>query len=206
MRSLADTPACAATLVAIASFLAAPAGAQDHGRSGPYLGAGVLGGSYTQAEDDLDDALSLFGLQGADVDDATVGFEVYGGYRIVPNFALELEFEMLPDTDISAFGTASDLLTLDATGNGKVFLLTDRIQPYLLAGVGFMHAELETEGPFGTSGTESDTDFTARFGGGVDLYLTENVVLSVGADYLLPTGDLDGLDYVSYGGGLQYRF
>jgi hypothetical protein len=54
--------------------------------------------------------------------------------------------------------------------------------------------------------SESNTAFTARFGAGVELYLSEDVVTYVGANYLMATGSLDGGDYVSFGGGLQYRF
>jgi len=46
----------------------------------------------------------------------------------------------------------------------------------------------------------------ARFGGGLDFYITESIVASAGVDYLLPTGDVEDLDYVSFGWGLQYRF
>ena len=45
-----------------------------------------------------------------------------------------------------------------------------------------------------------------RLGGGLDFYLTENVVITAEGSYLMPTGKLDGLDYYSFGVGLQYRF
>ena len=45
-----------------------------------------------------------------------------------------------------------------------------------------------------------------RFGGGIDLYATKNVVVSAQADYLMPFGALDGFDFVTIGLGLQYRF
>jgi hypothetical protein len=45
-----------------------------------------------------------------------------------------------------------------------------------------------------------------RFGGGLDFYATEHVVLTLGIDYVLPFGDLEDLDYVSIGWGLRYRF
>lgn len=202
VRFLSAWASCAAQFAAMAVCFVAPAHAQDFARSGPYLGVGVLGGTFTQLEDDLDEGL-LFGE--ADVQDASLGFEVYGGYRIVPNFALELEFEMLPQTEVEVLGTESEQRVLDVTGNGKVFLLTERVQPYLLAGAGYMNAEIEVETILSSS-SETESAFVARFGGGVDIYLTESAVLSVGADYLLPTDDLDGLDHVTYGGGLQYRF
>jgi hypothetical protein len=45
-----------------------------------------------------------------------------------------------------------------------------------------------------------------RFGGGLDFYLTESIVVSGEISYLMPTGKLDNLDYYSIGLGLQYRF
>jgi len=53
---------------------------------------------------------------------------------------------------------------------------------------------------------ESDDAFAMRFGGGIDLYATANVVVSLEADYVLPFGNLNSLDYISIGWGLQYRF
>jgi opacity protein-like surface antigen len=49
-------------------------------------------------------------------------------------------------------------------------------------------------------------EIALRFGGGLDFYLTENIVVSAEASYLMPTGKLNGLDYYSIGVGLQYRF
>jgi opacity protein-like surface antigen len=54
--------------------------------------------------------------------------------------------------------------------------------------------------------SERTVDFALRFGGGVDFYLTENILVSAEASYLMPTGKLDNLDYYSLGLGLQYRF
>jgi opacity protein-like surface antigen len=45
-----------------------------------------------------------------------------------------------------------------------------------------------------------------RFGGGLDFYITENIVATAEGSYLMPTGSLDNLDYYQFGLGLQYRF
>ena len=49
-------------------------------------------------------------------------------------------------------------------------------------------------------------DFTFRFGGGVDLYATDHIVVNVGASYLLPLGQVGGTDVFTIGGGIEYRF
>ena len=53
---------------------------------------------------------------------------------------------------------------------------------------------------------EKGEGFAARFGGGVDIYLSSNIVFVFEGGYVLPTGDVDGLDYASFAVGFQYRF
>ena len=54
----------------------------------------------------------------------------------------------------------------------------------------------------------SASGFSARFGGGVDFYLSErfDFALQMSTSYVLTTGDIDGLDYVSLIFGAQYLF
>ena len=52
----------------------------------------------------------------------------------------------------------------------------------------------------------SDEDFAARFGGGIDFYVTEKIGVSLDGSYVLPTGDLKDFDYFSIAWGFQYRF
>jgi opacity protein-like surface antigen len=180
-----------------------PASSQDYSRNGIYVGAGILGASYTEIEDNLEEALGYT----VDIDmDPAFGFELYGGYRAHPNFAIEAEFEMVPEADIelSGFGKFAQVESWALTGNLKGFVLTGRIQPFVLVGIGVLHAKIEDTVGLGVS--ESESEFAARFGGGLDFYFTENIVGSAGVTYLLGTGDLDEIDYVSFGGGIQYRF
>jgi opacity protein-like surface antigen len=68
----------------------------------------------------------------------------------------------------------------------------------VLLGAGAMTADIKLRDPVGLefTGLSSETEdaFALRFGGGIDLYATENVVLNVGIDYVLPFGNLDDLD------------
>ena len=51
------------------------------------------------------------------------------------------------------------------------------------------------------------TAATVRFGGGIDLYVTEHILANFTVDYVFPTGQLyTELDYVSLQFGLDYRF
>ncbi len=63
--------------------------------------------------------------------------------------------------------------------------------------MGLLHAD---------SGPVDETDFAGRVGGGIDIYATENIVVTLDATYVVPTGDVDDLDYLSIGWGVQYRF
>ena len=88
--------------------------------------------------------------------------------------------------------------TVDAKG----YLLTGRVQPFALIGVGGMVAMGDGIG----GNTEDESGFVARFGGGVDVYLNREVALSVSGNYVLGTGGVDDLSYASFGIGLLYRF
>lgn len=191
----ATTAAIAVGMLAAAYPAAAEDGEPDYARPGVYVGAGAHGIEFTD-----------LGL-GSGVDsDVGAGFNVFAGYRIHRYVAAELEFEMFPETDIDAsgFGTFADLETWAITANAKVFPLNGRLQPFALVGLGVLHGKLEDSVGLGLD--ESDADFAARFGGGVDAYVTENVVVWVRSTYVLPAGGVDDLDYVSFGGGLQFRF
>jgi opacity protein-like surface antigen len=117
------------------------------------------------------------------------------------------------------------------TANLKAHLLTGPWQPYLLVGGGMMHVESEIKessklyelsdriGPPeelvpdfpdwpGIARSESEIAATMRFGGGLDIYSfeTDSVVITAGAEYVLPFGNLEDFDYVAISVGVLYRF
>jgi opacity protein-like surface antigen len=162
-------------------------GQADYARNGPYLG---LAGTFA--------AENFSDVGGLDFDES-LGINTRLGYRLHPNFSAELQGEWLDGFD-AQFGMELEAWAI--TANGKAHLLTGQIQPFVLVGLGVMHADLTIPG-FLSAG---DEDFAARFGGGIEFYLTENIVAALDATYVLPAGDLKDLDYVSFGWGLQYRF
>lgn len=167
----------------------------DYARPGVYLGLGVVGASYPKADDSLDNS---------DFDEA-VGLTITAGLRATAHFAAELEVEILTksDIDISGFAGEGEMHSTMVSLNMKGYPLTGRIQPYALVGVGGQFAKLEVTG----TSDETPSGFAARFGGGVEIYLTPIWVLDFGVDYVLPgDGKIEDLDYVSYGGGLVVRF
>lgn len=60
-----------------------------------------------------------------------MGIELYGGYRLSPYVAFELEFEMIPDVDVDLGGSGKigELEPWVITSSMKMFVLTGRIQP-----------------------------------------------------------------------------
>jgi opacity protein-like surface antigen len=175
-------------LMSVASSRAEPApDPPDYGRNGFYLGAA---GTYaiTTENPSFNDTLG-------------VNFRL--GYRGDPHGASEMQFEWLGPNGTN--GTSIPGIDIDhawmLSGNFKVFLLTGRFQPFVQAGPGVMHAKIK-----GFGASTAATEFAARFGGGLDIYTTEHIVVSLDAAYILPTGDLKTFDYVSIGWGFQYRF
>ena len=176
-------------------------------------------GLYTFSLDDIADG-DTFGVSGR------------GGYRCHPYVSTELQFESLGNfkaaiaendnitnegIDPADFDTPRKfdhrLESLVFTTNVKGYFLTGRYQPFVLVGVGFMRMESKVRDAVGglkpglaPHVSERIVDLAMRYGGGLDFYLTSNVVVSAEVSYLMPTGKLDNLDYYSIGLGLQYRF
>ena len=199
--------------VAVAILLVSGATAQaedeDYERGGPYIGAAGTWAIYTGAENHLGDE----GLASVDVDEP-LGVNARAGYRIYPALAAELQFEWLSKANIKASGSnIADLDSWSLTANAKGYFLyrlmhdlaIARVQPFALLGLGLMHSKIDSK-LGGLEGTNNES-FAARLGAGIDLYITPNILGSLDFSYVIPTNrDLEGLDYVAFGWGLQYRF
>lgn len=101
-----------------------------------------------------------------------------------------------PQSAGTAVVTDSLILTINANPG-------EAIGAIHISEAGTMQAEAQSTL---TRVNETASGFIARFGGGFDVYITRSVVASAGVDYVLPTGDVEDLDYLSFGGGIQYRF
>jgi hypothetical protein len=77
-----------------------------------------------------------------------------------------------------------------------------RFQPFAQVGVGWQWAQRKGFGlPKNNTG-----DIVGRFGGGLEVYLTENFALTGNAVYALSGGKVDDFRYLSFGWGVQWRF
>ena len=180
--------ACASLVSATAAF------AQDaYARTGFYLGVAGNAGIYTELDN----------TSGIDVDPAP-GASVHAGYRFHPNFAGEAELEWIAPANVEGQFVPSSAQvdrTLTAMANVKGYMLTGRIQPFGVLGLGYMNTQID-----GIGGEERQDAFAARLGGGFDLYATEHILGTIGASYVIPDDDLHDFAYVSVVVGLGYRF
>jgi hypothetical protein len=176
-----------------------------------YRGFYIQGqGSYailTTENDAESEVESIAGISGANTtSDDSWGYGGRIGWRVMPFLALEGQVEIQNrfefDHDTPGGEVQSDLRFLTATLNAKGYLPMERFQPYVLVGGGYANANVD---PPATSDDNSHGG-AARFGGGVDLYGTENVGVFTEVAYVLPFGDLDDYDHVSIGFGLVIRF
>jgi opacity protein-like surface antigen len=172
---------------------------EDFAREGIYLGAAGSFAIPTQLEDKLG---KKFG--GSFTVDDSLGFHARAGYRLNPHLAFEVHSEWLAGFEASSGSGRADLEVLTITGDFKVYPLTGRWQPFVVAGAGALFADATGQSGLAPSGDNSD--FAARFGIGLDFYVTRSIVLGLDASYVLPVEDVNEFDYFSLGWGLIYRF
>jgi opacity protein-like surface antigen len=178
-----------------------------YAENGLYLVGAAMYGFPTdegQLEDRVEDAIE--GPSSARDVRGSFGFDTRLGYRVDPRAAIEGQFVWIRSFDVradTAGGTVeAEARFLATTANAKIFLLTDRVQPYVVAGIGWGWSHLQVPG----TTDERDGNFVARAGAGVDLYGSRFVALNLEASYLLADTDIDPFDHVSIGAGLTLRF
>jgi hypothetical protein len=201
-------------------------------RPGLYIGAG---GTYqfNAFSDDIEDVIEdevEDAVPGATADfdlDESAGFNALLGYRVWSWFAVELQYEWVDEYDINGsidlpLAISGKLYSIEGhtlTANTKWIIPFWRIQPYLLIGGGLAISDVNKGGladAFVALGADIDdgTNYepVGRGGIGVDLYITEHILINAQASAVLTTlgspdiGDVDDLNYMSFAAGLQYRF
>lgn len=188
---------CLALLLALPALAGADEG---YARRGLYLG---LHSSYAGElfESAIEDSLPGIDLE---VDDSR-SLQARIGYRLFSWLALEAQAELYDDYNIQLLGVdAAELDGWSLTLMGKWYPLTGRIQPYLLAGGGYMEVNLSDQLSLGLS--EDGSGSVAQGGAGLDFYLTRHLLVNVEAVYAFPMGGVADLDFWTVRGGLEYRF
>jgi len=190
---------------------------EDYARNGFYASFSIAGTHYTQLEDDAKRDIEATGFSGSVDTEGPLGIDIRAGYRFHPHLSADVDFLWFTKSVTRFSGTTAlnpnikdqrfDLFkveTLNVLANLKGYVLTGRIQPFLVVGGGLMHAKVDDKLNLNT--VNGGDAFLARFGGGVDVYLTSNFVAVLEGDYMLPTGKLNGLNSGSWSVGLEYRF
>lgn len=189
-------------------LLATPVSAQDDVDFMPdgwFMGIGATYGMEHFDGSDLDTSENEW------------GGNIYAGWRFMRYFAGDLTFEYIDDLEVSdatppGFNNGVDVDRFySLTVNGRGYLPLDklseslaRVQPYASAGFGLLHGRMKNHS--GPSNDKEKGRFTGRVGGGLDISLTENLVLNASANYFLPTSALSDLNFLSVGFGLGWRF
>lgn len=221
----------AAGLMILSASSLAFAGDDPFDSSGPYIGvSGVYQHNVfeNRIEDLLDDA--VLGSVSLSMEDSG-GLGALVGYRLGSLFAAELQYEWVDEYDIEASVDASPTLSLYSitghtlTGNAKFILPFWRIQPYFMIGAGVSVFDVDRgelfDDPVAGSALDDagitvkdgkQTNFAGRAGLGLDLHLTESIVLNAQGQVVLTTlekpdlGDITDLNYVGFSAGLRWRF
>jgi opacity protein-like surface antigen len=145
------------------------------------------------------------GQLGDQLDGDAWGFNLRAGYRFLPFLAAELHYEYASDFGVDALGGRIAIDTNVVTANVKAIAPLGRFQPYAGGGVGILNASTSSSGVFADVDFDG-TEFAGRVFGGIDVFLTRSISIFAEADYVLPTGSLDDLRYVSPSFGLRYLF
>lgn len=188
---------------------------------GPTLTSGnVSAGSSTK----VDPSLGIGARAGYRLNPYLAGelrYQLESGFDTVAKVTL-VQTDFDPNKPgVSRMKTVNENLGVDAwtlTADARAFLPLGRVHPFATVGVGLMSAEYDesTYAAFPTpiqfrtviTGNigKDEVAFAARFGGGIELYLSEHVLVGIEASYVLPTGPLDFMKFISGDIGVQYRF
>jgi len=128
------------------------------------------------------------------------------GYRINPHVAAEVQFDWVQGFNANVNGSGKNFNGGGITAQVKGYPLTGRFQPFGMLGLGV--AGFEIRHTKETRFKSYQADLMLRFGVGMNYWFTEKVGMVLDAGYSWPTGasgDLDDLDYASFGWGFIIR-
>lgn len=159
--------------------------------------------------------LQFQGRNGIPIGDISSGVGLSGslGLRPYRYFALEVAYEWIPNMSGSEFIPAigqvcAQVESQVASMNVVAYYPMGRFQPFLLLGPSVMWLDTSAQiNGVSVPPAIGGSGFALRGGGGLDVFLVDNLVLALSVDYVRGLGSpIDGFGYVSIGWGLKYRF
>jgi hypothetical protein len=175
--------------VALLVVLGAPAAAEEEDVAGRGF-YGNLGAVWS---------LAAFDVPAAVGQQDSWGLDARVGYRVHPNLGLEAQYQWAARHELTGGGAQLNVVETNAgTGNARIFLLSGPLQPYVLLGVGVVHAALE----------RGDDKLEAAFrgGGGFQVFFTDHIGAYAELTYLKPFTSLGDFNTVPIAFGGAYRF
>lgn len=189
-------------VLGVALLAAGPAAAEEppsfYARNGVYLAAQAIVGIELFDMDTLESRNNNRSLN------ADNFYSVSGrmGYRFHPHVAAEVQGDWIRDADMESVAKYEGATF---TANVKAYALTERIQPFVYAGVGGGFLSIDNKSA-GTDVNRNVGGFVARFGTGFDFYFNEDVGFTGDVNYLLPTGEMQDYSYLGVNLGFFIRF
>jgi hypothetical protein len=199
MKRSSRSGALAGFWFAATSLVALQAGAQstaEYDRLGPYLMVGI---GYTFENFGFDPGKETPTYHVERRFDGSRNIIAHAGWRFHPHAAVDIGFEFNTGIDgsfenkLTSVRMDADFETYLTTIGVKIYALKGRIQPFLHPSIGVMVVGVDRDIPddpdlLQISGGLFDRKTTPalRAGGGVDIYITENLFLSFSAYYVLP--------------------
>ena len=191
-----------ALVLALGASLAHAKG--EYSRPGPHASLQVVFAVPTW-EDTLRGQLAVAAPAAAPADlSMSGGIDLRVGYRFHERVAAEMGFDWVSAYGISQLGVdtgeaANWMYYVDA----KLFLATEKLQPFLLLGMGAYHLDYAVRG---TPVFLDATSFSPRLGGGVDYHIDYRFGLTAELDYVIGTRQLVNRDRVTVSVGAFFRY
>jgi hypothetical protein len=180
------------------------------------VGAAIAEGEYVQTGPYVGAAFAYGweNFEGSSSFAMSPGFDARLGWRVTEIFSFELEGEFMNEFSTRSLEVLShDVRIWSIGGNLKANANLERVswlarvQPFGLLGFGFYGSKEEITLPGIIPTFKNDHyDAMAKIGGGVDVYITPHILLTVDARYNFIFRGNTGLDYISATAGAAYRF
>jgi hypothetical protein len=165
----------------------------DHGI---YVG---LGFSLAFENIDEDDIATDYGITASGFDDSW-GVDIGGGYHFTEAFALEAQYSGFSEFDSATVDAEVSTFIVQA----KFLDRFHQTRPFFSLGLGFMDVDfdLKTSG----SGSQSESGLCAKAGVGMDVILTDNIIVGPKVGYVWGFSDVSAVNYLLLSIALDVHF